>query len=1155
MFPSSPRISFRGLLLVALGLIGTAVAAIGITIVALRQDAISDAVNNTSKIATVLAQQTAEAVRAIDNAASEIAERLGSQDALEHGFDAFARSEAAHRFLADRLSRIPQTEVIALIDKDGQFVNASRGWPVKSVNLSDRDYFAYARDHGDPKLFVSRVVRNRVSQQQNVFFAKRINGPKGEFLGIVLAGIKPAYFQHIYRSIQGVDSQSFALLRDDGTLLVRYPELRDATGTRLPPTSKWYQMVQNGGGLYTSLTAFDGTQRLTAIRPLENLPLVVNVGIPQSEALASWRHRATTIAIGTALALICSLLLIYALYHQFVQLAESQASLREREARLAEKTAELEEVNCRLDTAVDNIIQGLVMFNSAGEMVLCNNRFIEIYGLNAEQVRPGISIREVLELRTKAGSFFDDIDAYIDELMNSMRAGKPLVKITQAADGRSFCVTNMPTAGGGWVATHEDITERRANEKELQQTRNMLHTVVENSPEMLVVKDVRSGKFVFLNRAGEDLLGISRENFVGKTVEEVFPRDTAERAKQSDENALRSGQFVIENRRVQTLDGRDRYITSKRFAIRNQQGEPEYILNVVEDVTKRLRGEQELQRTRNMLRAVVENIPEMLVVKDAASGRYVFVNRAGEELLGIERDDMVGKTTEEIFPRDEAQKIVMRDKEALRMGQLKIDSHLTVTPDGRLRDIVSKRVAIGGKDDSPEYLLTVIQDVTERKRNESRIAHLAHHDPLTDLANRAAFNAKLSETLDHIAAANGRFALLAIDLDRFKEVNDLYGHAAGDKVLLEISRRMKEAVGSGAFLARLGGDEFTAILTDDATPENTGALAQRLIDAVSGEIDCDGRKVRLGMSIGVAMYPADGTDMAALLRNADAALYRAKAEGRSGVRFFEAEMDRMLHDRRALQADLTLAVTRNELQLYYQPQARISGQVIGFEALLRWDHLRRGFVPPDTFIPLAEESGLIDRIGEWVLREACREAAAWRNPLQIAINLSPVQMRQADLVPMVHSVLLESGLAPDRMVLEITEGALMDDYSRAVSILRRLKALGVRIAMDDFGTGYSSLSYLQSFPFDKIKIDQTFIANLERNTHSGAIVRAVLGLGRSLNLTTVAEGVETQTQLAILRGEGCDEMQGYLIGRPQPIAEYAELIGAPSRKRRTTVAS
>jgi predicted signal transduction protein with EAL and GGDEF domain len=324
---------------------------------------------------------------------------------------------------------------------------------------------------------------------------------------------------------------------------------------------------------------------------------------------------------------------------------------------------------------------------------------------------------------------------------------------------------------------------------------------------------------------------------------------------------------------------------------------------------------------------------------------------------------------------------------------------------------------------------------------------------------------------------------------------------------------------------------------------------------VSGDIDCEGRKVNIGMSVGIAMFPSDGTDTVTLIRNADAALYRAKAEGRGEIRFFEAEMDRMLHDRRALQADLALSVSRNELQLFYQPQSRISGEVIGFEALLRWDHLRRGFVPPNTFIPLAEESGLINEIGEWVLREACREAASWRKPLQIAINLSPLQLRQGDFVSLVHSVLLENELTPDRLVLEITESALMDDYSRAVSILRRVKALGVRIAMDDFGTGYSSLSYLQSFPFDKIKIDQTFISNLDRNAQSAAIVRAVLALGHNLDLTTVAEGVETTEQLTILRNEGCDEIQGYLIGRPQPIEEYAAIVGRSARKNAGIIAA
>jgi predicted signal transduction protein with EAL and GGDEF domain len=315
---------------------------------------------------------------------------------------------------------------------------------------------------------------------------------------------------------------------------------------------------------------------------------------------------------------------------------------------------------------------------------------------------------------------------------------------------------------------------------------------------------------------------------------------------------------------------------------------------------------------------------------------------------------------------------------------------------------------------------------------------------------------------------------------------------------------------------------------------------------LEGDIETGGQTLRAGMSIGVAVYPNDGETAQALLANADAALYRAKAEARGTVRFFAAEMDKHLRERRALQHDLSSALARGEMALHYQPQASMAGDIVGFEALARWKHPARGFVSPGQFIPLAEDSGLIMPLGEWILREACREAASWPKPLQIAVNLSPVQFRHGDLPALVHAVLLETGLTPARLEVEITEGVLIDDFSRGVSILRRLKALGVRIAMDDFGTGYSSLSYLQSFPFDKIKIDQAFVANLERNPQSAAIIRAVIGLGRGLELPVVAEGVETREQMAFLAHEACDEVQGYFIGRPAPIDRYAELIGRPA---------
>ena len=347
----------------------------------------------------------------------------------------------------------------------------------------------------------------------------------------------------------------------------------------------------------------------------------------------------------------------------------------------------------------------------------------------------------------------------------------------------------------------------------------------------------------------------------------------------------------------------------------------------------------------------------------------------------------------------------------------------------------------------------------------------------------------------------------------------------------------------GAFLARLGGDEFAVIVTESPAPTHAARLAERLLAAVGEDFEIEGHRLRIGLSVGIALYPIDGADGGALLANADAALYRAKAEGRGSIRFFEADMDQRLRERRALLLDLRSAVEQGQFLVYYQPQARIDGEIIGFEALARWQHPTRGLVPPDTFIPIAEESGLIHPIGEWILREACREAASWPKPLHIAINLSPVQFRHGDLAGLVHQVLIDTALAPGRLEFEITESVLIDDLPRALSILRRLKALGVRIAMDDFGTGYSSLSNLQAFPFDKIKIDRSFISDLERNAQSATIVRAVIALGRGLNLPVVAEGVETRAQLEFLASEACSEVQGFLLGRPLPIANYAELVG------------
>jgi diguanylate cyclase (GGDEF)-like protein len=469
-------------------------------------------------------------------------------------------------------------------------------------------------------------------------------------------------------------------------------------------------------------------------------------------------------------------------------------------------------------------------------------------------------------------------------------------------------------------------------------------------------------------------------------------------------------------------------------------------------------------------------------------------------------------------------------------------SIVTEFSDGRAMVAVFRPTPGGG-------FVTTVEDITEQRRAEQRIAHIAHHDSLTGLHNRAAFSDYLATTIDETLRAAGTFAILCLDLDRFKEVNDLYGHLVGDALLREVARRL-QAVAEGAFLARVGGDEFIVITVGAAQAATVGQLALQLGAALSGDIEIAGRQLRIGLSIGIASCPVDGTDPATLLANADVALYRAKAEGRDTIRFFEPDMAAQLRDRRELQHDLQSALVNDELRLDFQPLARIDGEIVGFEALVRWHHPSRGVVAPGIFIPLTEEDGLIVAMGEWILRAACREAASWPNRLQISVNLSPVQFRNDDIVRLVHETLIATGLDAGRLELEITEGVLIDDFSRAVSILRRLKSLGVRIALDDFGTGYSSMSYLQAFPFDMIKIDRSFISNLERSAQSKALLRGVIGLARGLELPVTAEGVETRAQLDVLTRAGCDLVQGFLIGRPASIDGYAEIVGRPSSPER-----
>jgi diguanylate cyclase (GGDEF)-like protein/PAS domain S-box-containing protein len=575
----------------------------------------------------------------------------------------------------------------------------------------------------------------------------------------------------------------------------------------------------------------------------------------------------------------------------------------------------------------------------------------------------------------------------------------------------------------------------------------------------------------------------------------------------------------------------------------------------IADLNRKLYQSQQMEgRTKVFLDAVIEHIPNSIAVKAVPAVAHattdlklMLVNRAYEELTGVPRSQLLGKSAYDLYPEETADLIAASDMDALESkGAIVAREFPLATAGNGNRVVTMRKVVIRDNDGKPQYLVTVLDDVTELRRSEQLIAHMAHHDTLTDLPNRAAFNERFAATLERAAVRGERFAVLSVDLDHFKEANDIYGHAVGDALLQGAARRLQATAGC-AFVARIGGDEFTLIVAVGVQPEAAAALAQRLLAAFVDDFVVDGKRIQISLTVGGAVYPTDGKDAKSLMVAADAALCRAKAEHRAAALFFQPEMGIAQQERHDLQQDLRSAFDRNELLLHYQPQFHISGEVIGFEALARWNCPKRGMVPPDTFIPIAEESDLILSLGEWALREACREAASWPQQLKIAVNVSPIQFHQGDLPSLVHSVLLETGLSPSRLGLEITEGVLINDFSCALAILCQIKALGVQVALDDFGKGYSSLSYLHSFAFDKIKVDSAFISGLEDNHHSMAIVRAVIGLGHSLKIPVLAEGVETQSQRAFLAQEGCDEIQGYLVGRPFPISDYAELVGREAK--------
>ena len=680
------------------------------------------------------------------------------------------------------------------------------------------------------------------------------------------------------------------------------------------------------------------------------------------------------------------------------------------------------------ELVLEKMAQGLCFFDGSKRLILSNRRYAELYGIAPEAIRPGMELWEIVELRFAAGSVPDMSQAdYLHWRERVASGDTPLDSIIEMRNGRVIHIHHEPMPDNGWVATHEDITERRSSQDELH--RRTLHFDA-------AVANMSQGLCMF---SADERMIVCNLNYLA-----IFGMSP---------NFVKPGVSLY-------------------------------------DV---------LQHSVDM------NIASANV----------------EELYRIRREVIAAKQP---------------------------TTYSETLADGRIIDIWHRPMADGG-------WVSTYEDVTERRQAESRIAYMATHDPLTDLPNRSFLRGRLSQML--LAAAKeeatgvGRLsALLLLDLDRFKEINDTLGHAAGDRLLRIVAERLRNLVGREDLVARLGGDEFAILLSVDGAGA-AADLSQRIIDALIAPYDLEGHQANIGASIGISLAPTDGLDSEGLLRCADLALYRAKSQGRGGFAFFQSEMTAAAQHRRVLELELRDALTQGQFEAYYQPQfGAKSGRVRGAEALIRWRHPARGLVGPNEFISIAEEVGLIVPIGEWILRQACREAAQWREGMRVAVNISAAQFKGNRLAEMVISALAASGLPPTQLELEITESVLLEETEGTLKTLHQLRSFGVRVSLDDFGTGYSSLSYLRSFPFDKIKIDRSFVGEVTASANGAAIVRAIAGLGASLGMEITAEGVETQEQLDLVRREGCTEVQGYYFSPPRPAGDLADLMGSRLRNRK-----
>jgi len=1037
--------------------------------------------------------------------------------------------------------------LLTVVGADGYVKASTLNYSGPPIYLGDRPHVLKGLQATGDELMISDPVVGRTTGRTALQLQRRLRHPDGSTAGLITLSIDPNFIERFYRAADLGTNGSITIRNADDVILAAQGFADNVIGRRVLRGKPMDGKSDAKSGHYWGMGGVDGVKRLVAYRIPDQYPLIFNVGLSEEGILSEYKqHRAAYVVVASIVTLAVLIGVGFATRYQ-IRLDKSQRDLR----RLNE---EISQQNVRFDAALTNMPGGLAMFDAEGKLTVWNERFVEIYRMPYELVRQGTSIHSIVEYCDQTTGRSLDVAAFVDNLRRKLRETGTNQATAYLKDGRTISIVEAAIAGGGWVGIHEDITAQRAqtqlvaekaDELELMNARfnaalqHMSHGICLYGPDQRVV--VANPRYAAIYRLREDqvkpgthirqILQARCENGTNFTV---------------DFDAYTTVNVKLATETQELADGR--VVEIKRQAMANGGW-----LTTHEDVTAEKKSEKllaekaaELEVMNTRFSSALDNMAQGLCMFDGEQRLTVWNDRYVELLSMPAHLLKVGTPLREILASRVA--TGMRKKPEDPEVKAKVKELLALPPDASRTDelLNGKIVLLSRQPMAGGGWVTLIEDITERRRAEAEIVHLARHDVLTGLANRAEFNSRLEEASRRLKRNGGSLTVMMIDLDRFKAVNDTLGHLAGDHLLSDVARRLQSTIRDIDVLARLGGDEF-AIIQEGGANQHEGAvaLALRIIEAISAPFNLNGQEVEVGTSIGIAMAPEHAVEPDELLKRADLALYSVKSSGRNDFCLFRDEMLEIVNTQQSAERELREAIAQGQFELHYQPVVDVrTRELCGVETLVRWRHPVKGMIAPDNFIPLAESTGLIVPLGEWILQKACADAANWPEQVKVAINISAIQFKKGNLFEVILATLVKSGLQPERLELEITETSLLENQEAHLTTIRQLKNLGLSIALDDFGTGFSSINYLTIFPFDKIKIDKSFTKGVLSRGDCKAVVASSLALAKGLGIITTVEGVETEEQLDYMRAAGVELAQGYLFGKPVPISEFGRASAA-----------